>query len=579
MTAYVHIGTEKTGTTSIQEFLYINKSIIQKQNYFFAQSIGIKNHWDLAFLGYSLNKKDSYILNNSLWNFQAIKQHKKNIFSKIKDEVKFNHKIIFSSELLQSRLTRKREIVKLYTFLKKIGFTNIKVICYIRDANEMLRSLLSEAIKWEEIDSFELKEEKEEYKLGYKKNLFHFHHICNHKQTLQWWGEIFGKENLIVRLFDNNEFYQGDLLKDFIHSIGLEWDDEFIIPPKQNESLDLLGIDLLRRINKFLPLFCNNARNIFRGDLHHFAVKHFTSKDSHLKFQPPKEVVQSYIDYFEESNEWVRKEFFPHKERLFSKKDLSNYKENYELKEMKPEYWDKIAEFIADIVSTKNQNIADKTIIIQNKDKVIVNQTNQINSLQTTLKDNKAHLIQAQNLNNTLNKTIQEKDIIINSNTNQIDQLQNNIKEKIKQLHILQNSIQEKSTQLNQLQSKLSFQTKYGTAKTRIQNQLSYKLGQTMIINSKNIFGVLFMPAYIISTLLSHRQEKKIYQEKIKKDPSLKLPSLENYPDYKEALKEKECFTYKLGEALIRANNNWYGGGYIKLLFEIRKLKKEFKKK
>ncbi|MBX0423689.1 hypothetical protein I9470_01260 [Campylobacter coli] len=572
MTAYVHIGTEKTGTTSIQEFLYINKSIIQKQNYFFAQSIGIKNHWDLAFLGYSLNKKDSYILNNSLWNFQAIKQHKKNIFSKIKDEVKFNHKIIFSSELLQSRLTRKREIVKLYTFFKKIGFTNIKVICYIRDANEMLRSLLSEAIKWEEIDSFELKEEKEEYKLGYKKNLFHFHHICNHKQTLQWWGEVFGKENLIVRLFDKNEFYQGDLLKDFIHSIGLEWDDEFIIPPKQNESLDLLGIDLLRRINKFLPLFCNNARNIFRGDLHHFAVKHFTSKDSHLKFQPPKEVVQSYIDYFEESNEWVRKEFFPHKERLFSKKDLTDYKENYELKEMKPEYWDKIAEFIADIVSTKNQNIADKTIIIQNKDKVIVNQTNQINSLQTTLKDNKAHLIQAQNLNNTLNKTIQEKDIIINSNTNQIDQLQNNIKEKIKQLHILQNSIQEKSTQLNQLQSKLSFQTKYGTAKTRIQNQLSYKLGQAMIINSKSLLGYLIMPMILLNIIISHKQAQKAYKLKIKKNPNLALPPLESYPDYKEALKEKECLTYKLGEALIKASNNWYSGGYIKLWFEMRKI-------
>ncbi|EOB0752900.1 coiled-coil domain-containing protein [Campylobacter coli] len=572
MTAYVHIGTEKTGTTSIQEFLYINKSIIQKQNYFFAQSIGIKNHWDLAFLGYSLNKKDSYILNNSLWNFQAIKQHKKNIFSKIKDEVKFNHKIIFSSELLQSRLTRKREIVKLYTFFKKIGFTNIKVICYIRDANEMLRSLLSEAIKWEEIDSFELKEEKEEYKLGYKKNLFHFHHICNHKQTLQWWGEVFGKENLIVRLFDKNEFYQGDLLKDFIHSIGLEWDDEFIIPPKQNESLDLLGIDLLRRINKFLPLFCNNARNIFRGDLHHFAVKHFTSKDSHLKFQPPKEVVQSYIDYFEESNEWVRKEFFPHKERLFSKKDLTDYKENYELKEMKPEYWDKIAEFIADIVSTKNQNIADKTIIIQNKDKVIVNQTNQINSLQTTLKDNKAHLIQAQNLNNTLNKTIQEKDIIINSNTNQIDQLQNNIKEKIKQLHILQNNIQEKSTQLNQLQSKLSFQTQYGTAKSRIQNQLSYKLGQAMIINSKSLLGYLIMPMILLNIIISHKQAQKAYKLKIKKNPNLALPPLESYPDYKEALKEKECLTYKLGEALIKASNNWYGGGYIKLWFEMRKI-------
>ncbi|EOU3271604.1 coiled-coil domain-containing protein [Campylobacter coli] len=556
MTAYVHIGTEKTGTTSIQEFLYINKSIIQKQNYFFAQSIGIKNHWDLAFLGYSLNKKDSYILNNSLWNFQAIKQHKKNIFSKIKDEVKFNHKIIFSSELLQSRLTRKREIVKLYTFFKKIGFTNIKVICYIRDANEMLRSLLSEAIKWEEIDSFELKEEKEEYKLGYKKNLFHFHHICNHKQTLQWWGEVFGKENLIVRLFDKNEFYQGDLLKDFIHSIGLEWDDEFIIPPKQNESLDLLGIELLKRTNKsykhLLPSTISGAYLC-------------TSKDPHLKFQPPKEVVQSYIDYFEESNEWVRKEFFPHKERLFSKKDLTDYKENYELKEMKPEYWDKIAEFIADIVSTKNQNIADKTIIIQNKDKVIVNQTNQIKSLQTTLKDNKAHLIQAQNLNNTLNKTIQEKDIIINSNTNQIDQLQNNI--------------QEKSTQLNQLQSKLSFQTQYGTAKSRIQNQLSYKLGQAMIINSKSLLGYLIMPMILLNIIISHKQAQKAYKLKIKKNPNLALPPLESYPDYKEALKEKECLTYKLGEALIKANKTWYKGGYVKMLFEVRKLKKEFKKK
>ncbi|EGO3036573.1 alpha-2,3-sialyltransferase, partial [Campylobacter coli] len=127
-------------------------------------------------------------------------------------------------------------------------------------------------------------------------------------------------------------------------------------------------------------------------------------------------------------------------------------------------------------------------------------------------------------------------------------------------------------TTLKNKDSLLSFQSQHGTAKQRIQNQLSYKLGQTMIINSKNIFGILFMPVYIISTLLSHKQEQKIYQEKIKKDPSLKLPPLESYPDYKEALKEKECLTYKLGESLIKANKTWYKGGYVKLWFEIRKL-------
>ncbi|EDO8873415.1 hypothetical protein GL638_06925 [Campylobacter coli] len=117
------------------------------------------------------------------------------------------------------------------------------------------------------------------------------------------------------------------------------------------------------------------------------------------------------------------------------------------------------------------------------------------------------------------------------------------------------------------------------TAKSRIQNHLSYKLGQAMIANSKSILGYIRMPFILSYIYNKHKQEQKIYQEKIKKDPSLKLPPLESYPDYKEALKEKECLTYKLGEALIKANNNWYGGGYIKLWFEIRKLKKEFEKK
>ncbi|MCR6587601.1 SGNH/GDSL hydrolase family protein [Campylobacter insulaenigrae] len=99
------------------------------------------------------------------------------------------------------------------------------------------------------------------------------------------------------------------------------------------------------------------------------------------------------------------------------------------------------------------------------------------------------------------------------------------------------------------------------TAKFRIQNQLAYKLGQAMIVNSKSFLGYIRMPFVLSYIKDKHKQEQKIYQEKIKKDSSLKLPSLEQYPDYQEALKEKECFTYKLGQALIQANKNWYGGG------------------
>lgn len=42
--------------------------------------------------------------------------------------------------------------------------------------------------------------------------------------------------------------------------------------------------------------------------------------------------------------------------------------------------------------------------------------------------------------------------------------------------------------------------------------------------------------------------------------------------------KIKNHLSYKLGEALIRANKNWYKGGYIKFIFEVMRINKEHKK-
>ncbi|GKY27836.1 hypothetical protein [Campylobacter jejuni] len=132
---------------------------------------------------------------------------------------------------------------------------------------------------------------------------------------------------------------------------------------------------------------------------------------------------------------------------------------------------------------------------------------------------------------------------------------------------------QETSNHCNKKNNLLNFTySKYGTAKQRIQNQLCYKLGQTMIINSKSIIGILFMPIYLLSTFLNYKQDQKIYHQKIKKDPTLKLPPLENYPDYQEALKYKEHLSYKLGKILLESFKTWHKGGLFKLWYKIRSL-------
>ena len=112
-------------------------------------------------------------------------------------------------------------------------------------------------------------------------------------------------------------------------------------------------------------------------------------------------------------------------------------------------------------------------------------------------------------------------------------------------------------------------------AKSRIHNQLSYKLGKAMIENSKSLWGYIRMP-YVLSYIKEqHKKEQKIYQEKIKNNPSLKLPPLESYPDYKEALKEKECLTYKLGEAMIEADKSLLKLGYLTIWFKCKKIQRE----
>ena len=201
----------------------------------------------------------------------------------------------------------------------------------------------------------------------------------------------------------------------------------------------------------------------------------------------------------------------------------------------------------------------------------------------------KLQLQQAQKTINSLNKQIDslpiKKQSLEISNLEQ-DLINKKLKAQIleKELGYDYNAIQEnkelkKKIKILQLMDKNINQQVISTAKSRIHNQLSYKLGQAMIENSKSIWGYIRMP-YVLSSIKDmHKKEQIAYNEKIKANPNLKLPPLESYPDYKEALKEKECLTYKLGEAMIKADKSLLKLGYLTIWFKCKKIKRECRKK
>ncbi|MDL0089675.1 hypothetical protein [Campylobacter gastrosuis] len=129
--------------------------------------------------------------------------------------------------------------------------------------------------------------------------------------------------------------------------------------------------------------------------------------------------------------------------------------------------------------------------------------------------------------------------------------------------------LKNKNNELNTL----NFTLNNGTAKLRIYNQLNYKIGKAIAQNKKSPLGYIKLPFILSYIHNEHKKDQLTYQDKIKKNPKLALPKLQDYPDYKEALKIKDSLEYKLGEEFIKASKNWYKGGFVKFMFSAKKLK------
>lgn len=88
-------------------------------------------------------------------------------------------------------------------------------------------------------------------------------------------------------------------------------------------------------------------------------------------------------------------------------------------------------------------------------------------------------------------------------------------------------------------------------APNRVQNQLSYKLGSALL-RAKNPFYALCLPITLPYITLKHKFQHFIFNQITSVNTELKLPNLNTYADYEEAIKTKEHLSYKLGNALLK---------------------------
>lgn len=304
MKCYLHIGTEKTATTTIQEFLHVNRSKLLKHHYFFTKSAGYRNNAGLALAAYNQHRRDNLTNSRALYNDRSFRNYQKRIVKNLKKELA-NHQdctVVFSSEHIQSRLSTITELKRLKQILLELGCDDIRVVVYLRNPVDLASSLYSTFVVVG--DSGAPPSPRDSY----------FSHVCNHRNTLEKFGEVFGESRLIPRLFAKEAFVQGSILSDFAEAIGLSCQEQFRFPPSRNERLSARGIEILRSVNQIFPVFIGKRRVPLRSKFGWLIARVIGG----TKYKIPEELALEYEQAFHESNEWVRKHYFPERASLFS---------------------------------------------------------------------------------------------------------------------------------------------------------------------------------------------------------------------------------------------------------------------
>lgn len=301
-TVYLCIGTMKTGTSAIQAFMRNNKKALAEQGYCYPK---IKK-WgrntvnrNAYFLVYEpLSEQDPSV--QSVWEegMQEIEKLSKEY-----------ENIVLSDEIIWHHSGKKEHFwERVRDAFEQIG-CEVKIVVYLRRQDELVQSLWNQNVKSErrwniKFDDFIEKRKYRYFPLNYYKRLNEI-------------AKVMGKENIIVRVYEKQQYEGGSLISDYATTLGIQLNEQFRMMHVVN-NLSLKGnfVELRRMINgvpayKSMPDYLHDT----------------LTKVSSEKIEEGTEAKMSFFDYeeqvafmkkYESSNEKVAREFLGREDgRLF----------------------------------------------------------------------------------------------------------------------------------------------------------------------------------------------------------------------------------------------------------------------
>lgn len=209
--------------------------------------------------------------------------------------------VVFSSEQLSQRLVSDSEVMRLRHALERLGFGTVEIVVYVREQVGL-------SISWDSMEV--LAGRRTSAAIGTEV-------AFDHQQLLERWQRIWGRGQLAARTYAKPYLEEGDVVVDFFtHPLGLSGASGWLSQStKRNERPGARGIELMRQVNRLLPL---PAKNQPIGPLRSAAL--FLCKQQWAGGQPRRAdpaAIRQLAGHFTDSNRWVDENYGTHLEESF----------------------------------------------------------------------------------------------------------------------------------------------------------------------------------------------------------------------------------------------------------------------
>ncbi len=270
---FLHIGTNKTGTTSIQNQLYNHRSELLKHGICYPLETKAHHHV------FRNNKTGSLQLKMDNW-------------SELMKEIESDElmKVIISSEGF-AKSYGNIELDGLHQIKNELRDFDVTIVLFLRSQHSFLESYYSQLLKHGIRFSFNLLQEIiENTNLDYCK-------------MVSAWASVFGKEKLRVLCFDSID--SKDLVKTFYDIVGIPFNPAEEPPANRKPSLDQMRCfyEIHKVISENNLVVNGQRKDLYNGLLRH--TKNWAEPIRDYKLMPFEQALSVHRKYLDSNRELI----------------------------------------------------------------------------------------------------------------------------------------------------------------------------------------------------------------------------------------------------------------------------------